>query len=79
MKVIGIRKLDFTGNDGKPVKGTQFFLSEPLEAPAEGVSTEKVFLNLDALAQMGYTPKMGDNVEVRYNKYGKASALVLLK
>lgn len=79
MKVIGIRKLDFTGNDGKPVKGTQFFLSESLEAPAEGVSTEKVFLKPDALAQMSYIPKMGDNVEVRYNKYGKASALVLLK
>ncbi len=79
MKVVGIRHLDFTGNDGRAVKGTQFFLSEPMEAPAQGVSTEKAFLKPDALNNMGFMPKLGDEVEVRYNKYGKASALVPLK
>lgn len=79
MKVIGIRKLDFKGSDGQPVKGTQYFLSEPMDAPAEGVSTEKVFLNPEAVAALGFTPKLGDLVEPRYNKYGKCSALVLLK
>lgn len=79
MKVIGIRKLDFTGSDGQPVKGTQFFLSEPMEAPAEGVSTEKVFLRPDAVTALGFVPKLGDEVEIRYNKYGKASSLVRLK
>lgn len=78
-KIIGIRKLDFTGSDGKPVQGTQFFLSEPMDAPAEGVSTEKAFLKPDAVVALGFVPKLGDEVEVRYNKYGKASTLVRMK
>lgn len=78
MKVIGIRNLDFTGTDGKPVKGTQLFLTAPMEAPAEGESAIKVFLSDERLAQIGFMPQVGDEVKPEYNQYGKVSGLVAL-
>ncbi len=75
MKIIGIRALDFTAQDGKPIKGTQVFLSEPMEAPAQGVAAIKVFLSAAMLADMGYVPELGDEVNPVYNRWGKCQAL----
>lgn len=75
MKIIGIRELDFTAQDGKPIKGTQVFLSEPMDAPAQGVMAVKVFLPANKLVDMEYVPVLGDEVNPVYNRWGKCEAL----
>ena len=33
----------------------------------------------DKLAKCGYTPQVGDEVTLTYNKFGKAAAIMLIK
>lgn len=79
MKVIGVRELDFKGSDGNPVKGTQVFLTSPMDAPAVGEQAIKVFLTPERLEAMGFIPQVGDEVKPEYNQYGKVSALIPLE
>lgn len=76
MKIIGIKKLDFTGSDGNPVSGMQLFLTSPIEQEkGEGEETEKIFLSSDKLSKMLFKPKLRDEVTVVYNKYGKCDRI----
>lgn len=77
MKIIGIKKVDFTPRDGgSPVVGTQLFLTRPFEAGAgEGDEAKKVFLSAEKLSKMAYKPKLYDEVTVYYNEYGKVDTI----
>lgn len=76
MKIVGIKKLDFTTKDGDVIQGQQLFLTNPIEADkGEGDETEKVFLSTDKLAKMAFKPKLYDEVTVIYNKYGKCDRI----
>ena len=68
--VVGVKKLDFTGNDGQ-VKRTIFYLNLPDEN-VEGYEVGSV--SWDELKKQA-PPKyeLGEVVEVQYNKYGKLS------
>ena len=79
MKIIGIRKSEFKGNNGETVKGINYYLTEPMTADgAEGLMAERVYLTENRLSQLGFIPKLGDEVSVEYNRFGKCSGLRLL-
>lgn len=75
MKIIGIRPSSFTGSDGKTVSGQNIYLTYPLEN-GEGSGAERVFVTVEKVSQWPYRPKVGDEVEVVYNRYGKCQELV---
>lgn len=77
MKIIGIRPSSFTGTDGKTVSGQNIYLTYPLEN-GEGCGAERVFVTRDKLERWPYYPKVGDEVEVVYNRYGKCQEIVQL-
>lgn len=76
MKIVGIKKVNFTDSGGKTVSGQSFFLSQPIEVgKGDGDEVKKVFLSTDKLSLMAYKPKLYDEVTVFYNEYGKAQSM----
>lgn len=78
-QIIGYRNVNFKGQDGNDVTGVSFYLTAPITENGEGLTTEKVFLSTAKVAQNGYRPKIGDKVEIQYNRYGKVAAIVQVK
>lgn len=79
MKVVGYRRVDFVGNDGKQIAGYSVFCAENIKPDfGAGCAVDKIFLSDRRLAQMGYMPCIDDELQVSYNKYGKLDSVVLL-
>ena len=72
--IIGVRSSSFKGSDGADITGKTIYFTEPLEK-GEGLSAERVFLTMDKLLKCQYDPKVGDDVHIEYNRYGKPSAI----
>ena len=74
-KVIGIRPTvyDFTDKSGREVhsEGFTFYTIYP-QKDTEGSACEKIYL---AGNKVDVMPAIGDEVEVAYNRFGKASGL----
>lgn len=75
MQIIGIRPSSFEGKDGTQVSGKNIYMTYPLDK-GEGQGTDRVFVTNEKLAQWPYRPEVGDEVEVRYNRYGKCQEIV---
>lgn len=75
MKVIGIRSSSFTASDGQQISGQNIYLTGPLEK-GEGLEALRVFVTMEKLANWPYRPKVGDEVEVVYNRYGKCEQMI---
>ena len=70
--VAGWRRVDFTGQDKKVVRGRTYYLSKLIAAnQGEGVEFDKAFFSDERLAAMSYQPAIGDQVEVLYNRFGR--------
>lgn len=78
MKVIGFRKSSFKGDDGAQVSGVNLYLTEKCEK-GEGQSCERVYITDQRLTACGYVPKLGDEVALEYNRWGKCSGFRLIK
>lgn len=74
MKVIGIRHMSFTTKEGDTVSGTNLFMTEPMaKEDGEGQSCERMFVSDRVYAGLTHKPRVGDEVIVRYNRYGKCA------
>lgn len=73
-KIIGIRKSSFKGDHGEDITGVNIYFTEPLEK-GEGLSAERVYVTMDKLSKFGYQPKVGDEVSIYYNRYGKCDGM----
>lgn len=74
MKIIGIRPSSFTGEDKTQISGKNIYLTYPLEK-GEGQGAERVFLTDAKLNKLTYQPKVGDEVNVSYNRYGRCDGV----
>lgn len=74
MKIIGIRPTNFKGDSGDSVSGKNFYLTYPLEK-GEGLGSERIFLTDAKLNKWTYQPKVGDEVNVSYNRYGRCDGM----
>ncbi len=78
MTVIGFRKSNFKGNDGKDVSGMNIYVTYPIaEEKGSGVACDRLFMTMDKLLTVGYNPAVGDEVRVEYNRYGKPAGIFL--
>lgn len=74
MKIIGIRPSNFKGDSGDSVSGKNFYLTYPLEK-GEGLGSERIFLTDAKLNKWEYQPKVGDEVNVSYNRFGRCDGM----
>ncbi len=74
MKIIGIRSTQFKGNNGDKVSGKNIYLAFPLEK-GEGLGTERIFITDAKLNKWTYQPKVGDEVNISYNRYGRCDGM----
>ena len=77
--IIGWFSTSFTGQDGVTVEGQTLFVTEVIDPKrGEGVSAERIFLSKAKLAALDFTPAVGQEVEIFYNRYGKVASLALI-
>ncbi len=74
MKIIGIKPTQFKGNSGEEISGKNIYVTYPLEK-GEGVGAERIFLTDAKLNEWTYKPKVGDEVNVSYNRYGRCDGM----
>lgn len=72
--IIGLRTSSFTGDDGAQVSGMNIYYTEQLEK-GEGLSSGRVFLTFEKLAKCAYDPKVGDEIRIEYNRFGRCSGI----
>lgn len=80
MKLIGYKRSDFTSKEGTIITGYSIYLSYPAMGPeAQGMETEHIYMTDAKLAKCGLDAsklKVGAEVTVQYNRFGKPDALV---
>lgn len=76
MELVGYRRSAFTAKDtGERIVGYNLYMTGKDE-DVEGLMTDRVFLSDRKLD--GYIPRVGDQLEVIYNRYGKVSELRMI-
>lgn len=76
-EVIGIQASKFKFKDqDKEIVGTTLYLTEERKY-VTGLACERLFLTAEKMD--GYTPAVGDLVDVHYNRFGKPQAINLIK
>lgn len=86
MKVIGVRKVSFDGRDrdtgkktGEKIEGFNIYYSEPIsDKVGTGDSADRFFMTDKRMEQLGYYPKVGDEIRLLYNRYGKIESVELV-
>lgn len=83
MQVIGKARRDFDITDrqtGQPVHMSGFTIFYRYEDDkVSGVACDKVFLSDTKCANSGYTPEVGDEIQILYNRYGKVDSVICVK
>ncbi len=76
MKIIGIRPSSFSAreDESKQVSGKNIYVTYPLEK-GEGLGSERIFVTDAKLNKWEYQPKVGDEVNVSYNRFGKCDGM----
>lgn len=75
MKVVGIRKVDFTAQDGNRICGVSMYCSYPITKNGDGFAVDKIFLSDNKMSSCGYYPEVGDEIGVNYNRFGKVESV----
>lgn len=73
-KIIGIRPSAFKGDTGEQVSGKNIYLTYPLEK-GEGLGADRVFVTDAKLSEWAYKPRVGDEVRLEYNRYGRCAGM----
>ena len=78
--IIGITHSSFLPKDSTiPIEGSTIHVTEPIDPKrGTGKSAEHFFLTKAKLADLSFTPDVGMEVEVLFNRYGRVSSLKLL-
>lgn len=79
MKVIGTKRVDFETPENTSIKGTKVFCSytNPDDKSLVGVACEDFFISDNK--PKGWVPKVGEEIEIVYNKYGKVDHVNVIK
>lgn len=76
MKIIGIRPSSFIGEKKEQVSGQNIYVSFPLDK-GTGLGAERIFVTDEKLLKWPYSPTVGDEVTVSYNRWGKIAGMAL--
>lgn len=73
-KVLGKREVAFTTKDGKEIDGVSIYYSYE-EAKVTGLAADKLFLSNEKLRGIEWDPKIGDEFQPLFNRYGKVDTV----
>lgn len=77
MRIIGMSPTSFVGKDGSTVTGTTFHVTEPISPDrGTGEKADKLFLSTQKLKSLDFTPTVGMEITVYYNKYAKPEKIM---
>lgn len=75
-KIVGVSNVEFTTDAGKTITGSTIYYTEPLEPDrGSGCFAGKLFLSAAKLAALGYSPLVGQEVELLFDRNGKVKAV----
>lgn len=75
-KIIGIEDVAFTGKDGTEVRGKRIHFTEAIAADrGVGEAGDKIFLSAAKLVTMDFTPVVGQDIDILYDKNGRVKAV----
>lgn len=78
-KIIGIEHCSFKTKDGETISDDRIHYTEPVDARrGVGEAGDHFFLSTERLAALSFTPAPNQEVELRWNRYGKVISLTLL-
>lgn len=78
MKVIGFSERSFTSKDtGALIDGMYIYVSFENNRTT-GSACDRLYVTRQRLDESGYSPSVGDDIEVLYNRYGKISGIRLM-
>lgn len=78
MTIVGTRYVSFDDDKtGRKVEGKTFYYNQARDG-VDGLVSDKVFVSSQALRDIGYEPKPGDEVYAYFNRYGKVSSFELV-
>lgn len=69
-KIVGFRKMSFTGQGGVKVEGTKIHYTYT-EPGTEGEKAENAFISAQRMESWGFQPYIGQEIDIEYNRYGK--------
>lgn len=69
-KIVGFRKMSFTGNGGQKVEGTKIHYTYH-ENGTEGEKAENAFISSEKMQSWEFQPYIGQEISIEYNRYGK--------
>lgn len=73
-KIVGYRRVDFTGRDGKAVDGYNLYLArEPISERIVGLEVMKLFI---ARQYVDYEPRENEIVSITFNRFGRVEAII---
>lgn len=73
--LVGMRRVNFKGQDGNPVDGLNLFFQYS-DRNITGYGTEKIFISAAKFNDVSFMPQIGDNCQLLYNKYGKVADII---
>lgn len=82
MRVIGIRKLDYTNKQGRQIRGVQIFAVNKID-PVDGTgymfprSGQGLYLSADRLDGM-QLPQVDDEIDVSFDEYGRVKDIKIV-
>ena len=68
--IIGYQDMEFTGNDGNPVRGRKYFFTYEADN-IKGKGSGTMFISEQLKNKLTFVPDIGDECVVYYNRYGK--------
>ena len=81
MEIIGIKDVNFRAKDGGTVQGVRLFVTDDSVEVNVGVACDVLFLSESLLARNDLGSgdfRLGDHLDISYNKYGKISSVTVL-
>jgi len=76
MTVIGFFRNDFTTEDQNVVTGYRVFVGHKITVNGDGMKVDTIYLTDSRLAKSGYNLRVGDEVKLLYNRFGKIETVV---
>lgn len=78
--IAGVKTVDFTDKDDNSIKGISIYLASPIPSDkGSGLEVDKFFLSSKRVSEVGSSLKVGSDVDVVFNKYGKIDNIYDLK
>lgn len=78
MKVIGFSERSFTAKDtGALIEGMNIFVTYE-NYRTTGCACDRFFITRQRLDECDYSPSLGDDIELQYNRYGKIIGIRLI-